>query len=477
MIEDRQPRRGFRDNASEYQPSDDGDPERAWPTAGHRPPGYGGQDAPDGYAYEQQSGADELPRRAAAHADGDRDDADDLQYGPPSDRYSVLAELAYHPDERDRGDGDHAAPPSGADQEDFGHPYRERAEAPLPEGSEHPYRAGAEEPRPEDYGHPYREAPTLRSEVPPERFEAPRFEPAPPERFEAPRFEAAPQERFEAPRFETAPPPERFEEPQLERFEEPQREPFGGPQGGEQRGERFDEAYREGFETPQPGGPYADADAPYRRGYGQDEQPTAVYGNGYEDQHDEQGGVPWGPPPLPSGPAEAAPATDVIDLTAPRVLPRTHRGEQRKRALVLAVAAAGVLLAGGVGYAIFGTGSSDPAVPAGAAPAEESSTEDPQFPESTDAPTEAAPPPVPSTSASGPATVTPSSRTTTRNPSNPRPTTARPTSTATIKFPPVTKTPTKKPTTKPPTVAPPPPSTTPSATPSTSPSDTPSTGS
>jgi hypothetical protein len=474
VIEDRQPRRGFRDNATEHQQFEGDGTDPAWPTAGHRPPGY--EDASEAYAYEPSGRPadpgypeDESSGRRAAHADGDRDDADDLQYGPPSDRYSALADLAYDP----RGQ---ASPPARAhDDGEEQHPYAARR---SDEEQPHPYAGQRyEEPEP----HPYA---AQRYEQPePHPYAAQRYEQPEPHPYAAQRYEQPEPHPHAEPPFDeedSRPLPfagRRYEEPPRDERFEPPPGPVGSPAGEEPPGH--------------------DAHAAYRRGYGEDEQATAVYSSstavypsGQQEPADQGGGVPWGPPPLPGAPvpmpdAEAGPGqpTDVIDLTAPRVLPRTHRGEQRKRALILVVAAVGVLLAGGVGYAVFGTGSSSDSIPAGAAPAEEASDEDPDpvFPDESNDPgadTEAT---TPSRTAGAPSSVSPTTARSTRQaPSNPRTTatTRNPPAThlPTIPTPhPTTKKPTIHPTSKPPSHTPPstPPSTSPSVDP---PESTPSTG-
>ena len=450
VIEDRQPRRGFRDNAAEYQQFEDDGPDPAWPTAGHRPPGYDAQGPSESYAYEQSGHPDEesaaAPRRAT-HADGDRDDADDLRYGPPTDRYSVLAELAYDPSERDQ-----ASPPAGG-HEVFGdqQAYDERE----------PY----EEP------HPYA------SERRPAFERQPAFEQ--PQEFEQPQASEQPQAHASDQRQAYARQPA-FDRQQA--FEEPH--PYEQPQDLEQPDYEQPHPYeRQDSEQPHPNEPQdleqppgydqrEPADALYRRGYGQDEphghddQATAVHQNQYEPAEPQQAGLPWSPSPVLLPPAETGQPTDVIDLSVPRVLPRTHRGEQRKRALIVTVAAAGVLLAGGAGYAIFGTGSEPAPTPADAAPAE-APTENPSFP---DQPTEPTADPAVTTPATGASpSVSPSASITARQPVRPRTSaTTRSTTGGTIKPLPTPKPTTKKPTTP---TKPPPVHTTPPSSPSTTPSE------
>ena len=294
MIEDRQPRPGS-DYAAEPPEFADG-PDRAWPTAGHRPPGY------DQYRADREyrDTTDTAVSRRAAHADGDRDEADDLQYGPPTERYAALADLAYEPGGTPGGPIDDSSPVPGFGPQDEMEPHPYAAESPY---ARRPAGAPGREPAPE-----------------------PEFEPHP--------YAAERQYAAESPYADD-------------------REPAGYPLDREPAGYAPDD--REPAD-PGPAGRFA-------AGPGASGEPgTAVHATGP--------GAPWGPPaqagldwgrsPFAAVPAapEPGPATDVMDLSAPHDEPMPHRGDKRRRALVVAVAAAGVLVAGGVGYAVLQPASS-----------------------------------------------------------------------------------------------------------------------
>jgi hypothetical protein len=161
-------------------------------------------------------------------------------------------------------------------------------------------------------------------------------------------------------------------------------------------------------------------------------------------------GLDWERSPFATGPSApmTGPVTDIIELSGPRDEPVNHRGEKRRRALVVTVAAVGVLVAGGAGYAIFQPGSSNPTTTvADTAPTTDAPTDEPLFPDQEVSPsaapakTSASPSASVSSSASPSASASPSRSATSRPASNPNPTH--------VLLPP--KTPTARPATTPPT--------------------------